>query len=75
MEGLTAALLMYCFAAYIANVAMGISGFGSGIIMVLGWQVANMLALDGTVPFEHTQVMLVAMALPTSTFLTYSTHK
>jgi len=70
MEGLTAALLMYCFAACVANVAMGISGFGSGIIMVLGWQVANMLALEGTVPFEHTQVMLVAMALPTSTFLT-----
>jgi hypothetical protein len=40
----TAALLMYCFSATIANIAMGISGFGSGIIMVLGWQVANMLS-------------------------------
>lgn len=80
---------------------MGISGFGSGIIMVLGWQVANMLrefllalskqcphcmqcnnvfftsnnvdvatGLDGAVPFAHVQVLLVAMALPTATFLT-----
>ena len=40
----TPALLMYCCSATIANIAMGISGFGSGIIMVLGWQVANMLS-------------------------------
>eukprot|EP01044_Picomonas_judraskeda_P018506 COSAG03_NODE_3689_length_1876_cov_1.324705_2_plen_74_part_01 len=44
MAVLTPALLMYCFSATIANIAMGISGFGSGIIMVLGWQVANMLS-------------------------------
>ena len=68
--GLTPALLMYCFSAAVANVAMGISGFGSGIVMVLGWQVANMLRLDGVVPFEGVQVLLVAMALPTATFLT-----
>ena len=54
----------------IANVGNGICGFGSGIMMVLGWQVANLLELPGTVPFEHTQVLLVAMALPTSVFLT-----
>eukprot|EP01046_Picozoa_sp_COSAG06_P050144 COSAG06_NODE_7873_length_2346_cov_1.939475_4_plen_207_part_00 len=53
-----------------ANVGNGICGFGSGIMMVLGWQVANLLELPGTVPFEHTQVLLVAMALPTSVFLT-----
>jgi len=29
-----------------------------------------MLELEGTVPFENTQVLLVAMALPTATFLT-----
>jgi len=39
-------------------------------MMVLGWQAANLLQLPGTVPFEHTQVLLVAMALPTSIFLT-----
>ncbi len=38
--------------------------------MILGWQAANLLQLPGTVPFEHTQVLLVAMALPTSIFLT-----
>ena len=53
-----------------ANVGNGICGFGSGIMMVLGWQAANLLQLPGTVPFEHTQVLLVAMALPTSIFLT-----
>lgn len=39
-------------------------------MMVLGWQAANLLQLPGTIPFEHTQVLLVAMALPTSIFLT-----
>jgi uncharacterized membrane protein YfcA len=64
------ALAVYCFASVVANVGNGICGFGSGIMMVLGWQVANLLQLHGTVPFEHTQVLLVAMALPTSIFLT-----
>ena len=64
------ALLLYAFAAFAANIYMGICGFGSGIVMVLGWQVANMLGLRGVVPFVSVQIMLCAMALPTSLYLT-----
>ena len=66
----TPALGLYCFSSFAANVGNGICGFGSGIMLVLGWQVANLLEMEGRVPFEHTQVLLVAMALPTSIFIT-----
>ncbi len=33
-------------------------------------RVGSAAGLDGVVPFEHVQVLLVAMALPTATFLT-----
>lgn len=45
----TPALAVYALAAFVANIYMGVCGFGSGIIMVLGWQIANMLQLEGTV--------------------------
>jgi hypothetical protein len=48
MSLLTPALAVYASAAFVANIYMGICGFGSGIIMVLGWQIANMLGLVGT---------------------------
>ena len=44
--GLTPALGMYALAAFLAATCQGVSGFGSGIIIVLGWQVANLLQVS-----------------------------
>ena len=37
----------------------------------MGWP----FQLSGTVPFEHTQILLLSMALPTSTILTLCSCK
>ena len=63
-DTLTPALGVYCIAALLANTCMGISGFGSGIILVLGWEVANILELDGVVPFVSVIRLSAAVALP-----------